>query len=296
MNLQPVAIADIPIGTALPWQLFDSQGYTLFARGEVIAVRGQLDGLAADGLLRDVDALPQNEPAAEWTEFKGLPPGELFPPAGIRPQIGEKIQLRLLGQDIQAYYYAHLIGYIKDQSILLTTPLLAGQRIDMNEGERVELRMLTGSNIYIFQSEILRVCTSPWHYMHLQYPNRIQLQKLRSGCRTRVRISAQVTNQQGEQLMAEISDLSAAGAQVILPRQYSLKGDHLRLSFPASADELSTSLNLDGVVKHQRPAAPGHEWGAEMLEYGIAFANVSNQDKLWLKCLVYQHIAEGGLV
>lgn len=33
-----------------------------------------------------------------------------------------------------------------------------------------------------------------------------------------------------------------------------------------------------------------------MLEYGIAFANLSDQDKLWLKCLVYRHIAEGGLI
>jgi len=180
MNLQSVALADIPIGAALPWQLYDSQGYTLFARGEVVASRKQLEDLVADGLLRDVDALPQEDFPAEWTELKELPPGQLFPPTGIRPQIGEKVQLRLLGQDIQTYYYAHLIGYIKDQSILLTTPLQAGQRIDMNEGERVELRMLTGSDIYIFRSEVLRVCVSPSHYMHLRYPDRVLLQKLRS--------------------------------------------------------------------------------------------------------------------
>lgn len=183
MNLQPVLLADIPIGAALPWQLFDRHGYMLFARGEVIASHQQLESLATDGVLRDVDALPQNESATEWTEFKGLPPDDMFPPTGIVPQIGEKVQLRLLGRDIQAYYYTHLIGYIKDQSILLTTPLIAGQRIDMSDGERVEVRMLTGSNIYIFQSEIIRVCTSPSHYMHLQYPDKVQTQKLRNGAR-----------------------------------------------------------------------------------------------------------------
>ncbi|MCX7173364.1 MAG: flagellar brake protein [Proteobacteria bacterium] len=296
MNLQPVLLADIPIGAALPWQLFDRHGYMLFARGEVIASHQQLEALATDGLLRDVDAPSQNESATEWTEFKGLPPDESFPPAGIMPQIGEKVQLRLLGQDIQAYYYAHLIGYIKGQSILLTIPLMAGQRIDMNEGERVELRMLTGSNIYIFRSEILRVCTSPSHYMHLQYPVKVKTQKLRSGSRTRVRISAQVTDEQGEELTTQIIDLSPVGAQFIVPRQNNLKGTHLRLSFQAAVDELDTLLTLDCLVQHQHPAVPGEEWGAEMLEYGVAFSNVSNQHKLWLKCLVYQHIAEGGLI
>lgn len=296
MNLQPLKAADIPVGTALPWQLFNGHGEPLLARGKVIASRTQLARLVAGGFLRDVDALPQDEPPAACGELKELPSGELFPPAGIRPQIGEKIQLRLLGQDIQTFYYAHLIGYIKDQSILLTTPLLEEQRIDLKAGEQVELRMLTGSNIYIFQSEILRVCTSPSHYLHLHYPDRVQLQKLRSGSRTRVRIAAQVTAEQGEPLAAEIIDLSPEGAQVMLPRQQGLNAKHLRLSFHACVDELSTSLSLEGVVQHKRPADPGHEWGCEMLEYGIAFANLSDQDKLWLKCLVYRHIAEGGLI
>lgn len=295
MNLQAVAIEDIPIGKPLPWQLYDRNGYALFARGEVIANRRQLEGLLAGGLLRDVDALPQTE-APAWIELKDRPPSELFPPAGIQPQVGEPVQLRLLGRDIQTRYYAHLIGYIKDQSILVTTPVAGAQRIDMAEGERVELRMLTGSNIYIFQSEILRVCLSPSHYMHLQYPARVQMQKLRNACRSRVRIAAKVTDEQGGQEIAQIIDLSPDGAQVIIPRENGLKGNHLRISFQASVDELHASLTVDGLIQHMRPVIPGHESGSEMLEYGIAFSGVSNEDKLWLKCVVYQHIAEGGLI
>jgi len=296
MNLQPVAIEEIPIGTPLLWQLYDRNGYALFARGEAIASHQQLEALAADGLLRDVDSLPPSEAAAAWIEFKDRPPAELFPPAGIKPQVGERIQLRLLGRDIQAFYYAQLVGYIKGQSILVTTPVSAGQRIAMTEGERLELRMLTGNNIYVFQSEILRVCVSPSHYLHLRYPERVQMQKLRSASRTRVRIAAKLTDAQGGLEIAQIIDLSPDGAQVVVPKLVGAKGQHVQLSFQAGVDELKTDLTLDGLIQHTRPASPGHEWGTGMLEYGISFTDVSDENKLWLKCLVYQRIAEGGLV
>lgn len=296
MNLQAVAIDDIPVGKPLPWRLYDRNGYTLFARGEAVANRQQLESLLAGGLLRDVDALPRDEGEAVWMELKDLPPGELFPPAGIKPQVGERVQLRLLGQDIQAYYHAQLIGYIPALSILVTNPVAGGQRIDMADGERLELRMLTGRNIYVFQSEIIRACVSPARYLHLQYPTKIQMQKLRNDARTRVRIAAQVTDEQGAQAIAQIIDLSPDGAQAMLPASSGIKGKHLRIAFQASVDELKATLTLDGTIQHVRPALPGQQWGTEMLEYGLAFSDVGEHDKLWLKCLVYRHIAEGGLI
>lgn len=217
MNLQPVAIEMVPIDKPLPWPLYDRDGYTLFSRGEVIASRNQLEVLAADGLLRDVDALPQAEEAVPWIEFKELPPSDIFPPQGIKPQVGERVQLRLLGRDTQTYYLARLIGYIKDQSILLTTPVAAGQRIIVLDGEQLEVRMLTGSNIYVFQSEILRICISPAYYLHLRYPSVVRMQKLRSAPRTRVNIIASVTNGEGAPEIAEITNLSPDGAQLGFP-------------------------------------------------------------------------------
>ncbi|GAO35115.1 hypothetical protein SCT_0496 [Sulfuricella sp. T08] len=106
MNLQPVSIEDIPIGMPLPWQLYDRDGYTLFARGEIDANRHLLENLFAYGMLRDVDALPPAKDASEWEEYKDLPPAEMFPPQGIKPQVWERVQLRLLGRDVQAYHYA----------------------------------------------------------------------------------------------------------------------------------------------------------------------------------------------
>lgn len=295
MNLQPVAIENIPIGKPLPWQLYDRNGYTLFARGEMVASRQQLENLLAEGLLRDVDALPRAKEAADWMEIKDLAPSEMFPPLGIKPQAWERVQLRLLGRDAQTYYSARLIGYIKNLSILITTPVAAGSPVILADGEQVEVRMVTGSNIYVFHTAIQRLCISPAHYMHLEYPARVRVQKLRQSPWAKVSLSASVTGAQGAHEVAHIVNLSPDGAQIHTSRPVGVKGESLRLSFHAAMDELKTTLNLDALIQHVRPAKPDQNAGPEMLEYGIAFCNVSAGDALWLKGLVYRHIAEGHL-
>lgn len=293
MNLQGVSIDDVPIGKPLPWQLYDRYGYTVFARGEIVAHRRLLENLLAGGLLRDVDALPPAKENSEWVELKGLPPGAAFPPQDIKPQVWERVQFRLLGRDIQAYHYARLIGYIRGQSILITTPVESGQRVNMSDGEKVEVRMVTGSNIYVFQSVILRVCVSPSNYFHLAYPASVRAQKLRRSPWASVDLSATVANAQGAHELARIVNLSLDGAQLHIPGKLGEKNDALRITLHVRLDELETTLLLDALIQHVRPARSDQNWGQQLMEYGVEFSGLSTQDELWLRCLVYQRIAEG---
>lgn len=297
MNLQPVAIEEIPIGKPLPWQLYSHNGYTVFARGDRIADADQLKPLVANGLLRDVDALPQDEETAIWEEHEGGPLNTSFPPPGIKPQTGERVQLRILGRDIQAYYYAQLIGYIRNQSVLITAPLDGGQRVIMADGERVEVRMLTGSNIHIFQSMIQRVCISPSYYLHLEYPAKVRTQPLRKSPWAKMTLTASVADAQGNQETARIVNLSPDGAQIHVSRSMGGKNDSLRLTLPVNIDDMKTTLTLDTLIEHVRPAKPDRRADEpDMLEYGISFNNTPTEDMLWLKCLIYQRITEGHLV
>jgi hypothetical protein len=293
MNLQHLAIEDIPIGVPLPWRIFDPYGYTVFARGDVVADRKSLEPLLAEGLLRDVDALPEATDAPDWQEIKDLPPDKLFPPQGIKPQVWERLQLRLLGRDAQAFYPARLIGYIKDQSILTTMPEAARQRVDMSDGEPVEVRMLTGGSIYVFQTSVQRLCISPVHYLHLDYPVRVRIQALRRSPWARVDLMGSVANSHGTEEFAHIVNLSPDGAQLHVPAAMGAAGDILRLTFHASIDELKTTLTLDATIRHVRPGRPSGDEAKAMFEYGIAFREVLPEHALWLKCLVYQRIAEG---
>jgi hypothetical protein len=293
MNLQPVPIEDIPIGKPLPWRVYDRNGYIVFARGEMVASREQLQNLLAAGLLRDMDASPQTLETGDWGELKEIAPSGTFPPSGIKPQVGELVQLRLLNRNLQAYYSVRLIGFIKNQSILVMTPMVSAIPLILADGEQIEVRMVTGSNIHVFQAAIQRLCISPVHYMHLEYPAEVRTQKLRKSPWARVNLDATVTDTQGAHEIVRIVNLSADGAQLNALPTMGEPGGVLRLSFHAAMDDLATTLNLDATILHVHMPQTGTEAESNMLEYGIAFRDIAAADALWLKGLVYRHIAEG---
>jgi len=295
MFLQPVSIDAIPLGKPLPWRLYDRNGYILFARGEVVESLEQLESLLGEGLLRDVNEPPQTEETGDWIGFNEVSPYGLFPPSGIKPQPGEPVQLRLLNRNQQTYYSARLVGYIKNMSILVTTPMVTGSPLIMADGEPVEVRMVTGNNIYVFQTTIQRLCISPIHYMHLDHPAEVRVQKLRKSPWAKVNLGVTLTDAQGVYEVARLVNLSPDGAQIHAPRTLGKPGKALRITFHATMDELKTTLNLDATILNVYPSKSGQEPEADTLEYGIAFSNVSAADALWLKGLVYRHIAEGYL-
>lgn len=296
MNLQPVSIEDVPVGVPLPWRLYDHNRFIVFARGEMVTSRDQLVSLLPVGLLRDMDAPQQTHESGDWAEFRKTQPITPFPPPGIQPQVGEMVQLRLINRSVQTYYSARLIGYIREQSVLVMTPVIEGVPLILNDGEQLEVRMVTGNNIYVFQAAIQRLCSSPVHYMHLEYPAEVRTQKLRRSPWARVNVDATVTDPQGAREIVRIVNLSPDGAQLHAPPTLGEPGGVFRLAFLAVMDDLGTTLNLEATILHVR--IPRNTLGNEsnLLEYGIAFRNVSASDALWLKGLVYHYIAEGHMV
>lgn len=293
MNLQPVPIEEIPIEKPLPWRLYDRNGYIVFARGEMVSSREQLESLLAEGLLRDTNASPQTNETGDWNEFKEIAPSGTFPPLGIKPQVGELVQLRLLNRNLQNYYSVRLIGYIKNMSILVMTPTIDKVPLIMMDGEPIEVRMLTGSNIYAFQTSIQRLCISPVHYMHLEYPVEVRAQKLRKSPWAKVNLGVTVIDEQDNQEAARIVNLSSDGAQLHGPASLGNQGAALRLILHASMDELKTTLNVNATIQHVNTPQAGGATESNMLEYGISFHDVAEADALWLRMLVYRHIAEG---
>lgn len=285
MNFQPVSIESIPLGRPLPWRIYDRNAYIVFARGEIVSSRDQLDALLPGGLLRDIDAPSQGK--SDWNEFRETAPIGLFPPRGIKPQIGEPVQLLLPNQVPHQYYTVHLIGYIKNQSVLLTRPA----DFVPPEGGLVEVRMVTGSHIYAFRSAVQRFCISPAPYMHLDFPREVRLQKLRKSPWARVNLGVTVTDAQGGHEAAKLVNLSADGGLLHASQSLGLPGEKLQLAIHVDMDELKSTLNLSALILHKNPDAQPLE--SNLQEYGLRFDAVSAGDALWLKALIYRQIASG---
>ncbi len=276
MNLQSASLDDIPVGNPLPWDLYDNAGQIVLAKGTIVSSREELEKLG--DLKRD-----ENK-ARESVQH------EPFPPQGIKPQIGERIQFRLLTRSSQIHYSARLIGYIAKQTILVTVPLVGASPLTLVDGEPIEVRMVTGSNIVVFSTTIQRVCISPIHYMHLDYPASIRKQNLRKSPWARVNLDAIVRTADGGREAARIVNLSTDGAQLIAP-PIGHAGEAIRVAFDAELDELKTPLDLEARIMRVQ----GVDDAAHQTAYGIRFNNANTEHEIWLNAMIYKHISEGGL-
>ncbi len=278
MNLLAIPVDHIPLNRPLPWPLYDIGGGIVYRVGEVLTVPAM-----AEGLYRD---------AAQAESWDGdtPPPHETFPPEGIKPQIGGKLQLQVRGRQLGCQ--ARLIGYMRNASLLVTHPVVAGERIALAEGEQVEARILAGRHILVFDSVVARICISPLHYLHLDYPARVFRQLLRNSPWCAVNLLTVATNAAGVSDVGRIVNLSFGGAKLEIAAHLGKPGDRIELVLKVVLDELKASLTLPALIRHiGRPG--GLDSASDAVAYGVEFAELDGQAALWLKCLVYQHIAEG---
>ncbi|MGD9786816.1 MAG: flagellar brake protein [Sulfuricellaceae bacterium] len=294
MSLQDIDIDEIPLGKPLPWAIYDRGGRLLFDRGQVLPGREALAGHAGGGLLADLDAsveaLKTMTGMAVPAEADERPTEELFPPGGVKPQIWDRVQIRLPGTARGKILYSHLIGYVKGTTILLTLPRDGEHWVSVPEGEMVEVRNLTGNHIYVFRSEVLRVSLGGVPYMHLRYPLQVQRQQLRRAPWAKTSLAVTVTAADGHRAEGHITNLSSSGAHLAAYSRLGGKDDALRLAFRVECGAATAELELGAVIRRE---AEGSEAG--LLEYGVEFQGLAEETVLWLKCMVYERIAEGYL-
>jgi len=295
MNLLPLAAQEFTPGRPLPWPLFDENGHLLFTQGETLAA-----GYPLEGLFRcpDGDASATPVPVEEFGAvgpFEDVSFEEIFPPNGIKPQMWEIVQIRLPERDGQPHYFTRLVGYIRNVSILVTIPRVHHQPLGMVEGERTEVRMLTGRNIYVFDAQVIKACLAPAPYMHLSFPDKVQRQSLRKAPSARANLPVTVENG-GARAEGVIANLSAAGARVDAVASLGAKGQNVMLAFQVDLDGMKRTMSLSAQIMHLRVPEPKAKAAAGQVEHGVEFQDVSEEDGLWLRCLVYKRIAEGFLV
>jgi c-di-GMP-binding flagellar brake protein YcgR len=296
MNLLPLSANDISPGEPLPFSLFDDDGHLLFTQGETLAA-----GYPMEGLYRSRDGDVPEEPTSveEFSAPAAPVPGEdvpssnMFPPNGIKPHIWEIVQIRLLERDMKRQYFSRLVGYIWDISVLATIPMDRFQHVAMTEGERVEVRMLTGRDIYVFRSQIIRTSLLPSPYMHLSFPEKVQRQHLRKAPWARINLIVTIERPNQEKCSGFVTNISDAGTQLNAPSMLGEEGQTLRLLFHVEIDGLKKDLSLQAVIRHTRELVLNRKTDPKLIEHGVEFVDPDEDAVLWLKCLVYQRIAMG---
>ena len=206
-------------------------------------------------------------------------------------QIGERIELERTGSADKTRYFTSLIGYLRNQSLLVKTPIVDGLPLPIADGALTAGRGVSGDNDFSFIVPVIRVCISPVHYLHLAFPSTIQCAEIRKALRVSLRLAARAkaANAQALPQGVEITDLSISGAHVESDKILGQKGQHLQLSFAfrINPNDYEAHLNLKARIQSVEHHTPARE-GSAVYVHGVEFEGLGSAEMILLQSYIYQ--------
>ncbi|SKA77727.1 PilZ domain-containing protein [Paucidesulfovibrio gracilis DSM 16080] len=74
----------------------------------------------------------------------------------------------------------HMVGYVKDEYVLLRVPLVPGIRSRVPEGASLTFRYLRHGKLVSFRSVVKNYIATPYSLLFVTYPNRLDFHELRN--------------------------------------------------------------------------------------------------------------------
>lgn len=220
----------------------------------------------------------------------------LFPPAPGRParcafaetrlKIGQRLEFQLTPTALHPRLYTHLIGYEPGQSVLVATPRQGDLPVNVHEGQALVVRTFSGTRAYAFETQVQRICISPFPYLHLAYPGEVQYLQIRKDARLPVRLLAEV--RVGEHWQpALVLDLGMGGALLETAHAIGTAGHDVKLRFaiPVEAMQEEVPLTLSAQVLHVQRHQAGN--GPATWRQGVVFASPGKGERLMLQNFLF---------
>ncbi|MEG0885105.1 MAG: flagellar brake protein [Janthinobacterium sp.] len=146
-------------------------------------------------------------------------------------QVGGRIQFITHRTIKPIQHFSTLIGYVKDEYLIVKIPLENGASIVLNEGDKLTIRVFSGVTVCSFACSVLRIFGRPLNYVHLSFPDAIQGTSLRTAMRVKVDIPAQLSYRDVAAVPVFIVNLSVSGALIEAPAMLTPDDDGVALSF-----------------------------------------------------------------
>jgi len=208
----------------------------------------------------------------------------------LKPAPGERLSIETRAP--KARYSASLIGVLDGQSVLITPPK-AGQRTALlNEGSQLTVRLMAGNRICAFNSKLVKVQHSPYGYWHLEYPEAVEIRRIRKHTRVPVQLFVSVDSYDDHgghhaelPCSALCTDISLEGACVEAKQKLGEVGDRLYLTLRINVAGIDQVMLAPVELRNVQPAEGG---AAKVVSHGIEFLELEEDSRLVLAGFVYQ--------
>ncbi|MFZ4874941.1 flagellar brake protein [Janthinobacterium sp. Mn2066] len=206
-------------------------------------------------------------------------------------QVGGRIQFITHRTIKPVQHFSTLIGYVKDEYLIVKIPMDNGGPIVLNEGDKLTIRVFSGVTVCSFSCSVLRIFGRPLNYVHLSFPDAIQGTSLRTAMRVKVEIPAQLSYADVPAISVFIINLSVSGALIESPTMLTPGEDGVMLSFTLLAPPNRHQMRLDTRARIQNvnmnKATVGNEQ-RDSYTYGLQFIDLEPTHYTLLQNLTYE--------
>ncbi len=223
--------------------------------------------------------------------------------ADLALDIGDILQLQFLGESGEARYYVKVIGYLKDRSLLVTSPQQGGKLKRVRDGQPVAARMMAGNNLVGFTVTVLRSCCVPYSYLHLSYPHDLQSVTVRKALRVALDLPASAkacatgageTDLNSEAHKIVIRDMSTTGALLVADAPLADTGNSLVVSLKVTVAEAEEELAFTAVVRNIKVEQATEKGCSSQFLHGVELQFSDRRESVLLHAFVYEQIVHNG--
>jgi c-di-GMP-binding flagellar brake protein YcgR len=209
--------------------------------------------------------------------------------------IGTVLNLQNLSDKNGTRLQVRVLGYLDGRSILAAMPGGALLPVDLRAGDEMAVRYLMGRSVCGFRSRVLRVCTLPFPYFHLDYPTEVQRMDVRRSERVQVALAGKCEIAGGHSVPVEIRDLSSTGAMLSASEKLGAVSDNVRVSFELTFGEITRQLSVTTSIRNAVPTER-NDGGGHVFRYGIQFQDLSEADRIFVRGFVFEQLVSRGSV
>ncbi|MGJ7916373.1 flagellar brake protein [Massilia sp. LXY-6] len=204
-------------------------------------------------------------------------------------QVGVRLQFITYRRIKPVQYFSTLIGYVKDEYLIVKVPLENGTPASLVEGERITIRVFSGVNVCSFACTVERVFDRPLLYVHLSFPDSIQGTSLRAAMRVKVDIPARILPAQGGAAVGcTLTNVSVNGARIESPSSLPEGGEIMvEFGLPSPLGDRDVQVRTRAAVRNVN-ALRRESDGAEFFAYGVQFLELDPVHYTMLQNLTYE--------
>lgn len=209
----------------------------------------------------------------------------------MRLQVGARLQIQIPFGANAPQYFTTLIGFVKDEYLIVRIPFENGLSIALPQEANVVVRVLSGVHVFAFTSIVRRVFLAPLFYAHLSFPEKIAGTVVRKAIRASVDLPVSVKGAGGAAVDAKFSNLSATGGYIESPSELGEREQSVRIAFAFRVQPGNREVKIDtaATIRNVRSPGPGSEQG---YGYGIRFDELPDEQTVMIQNLVYQALTE----